>query len=148
MDLQMTNVWLAILAISSALQLVGVCVGVMTIMRRMRRAEQAIDLLTREAQPIIHRVTAALDDVADLSARLRRADDAVTTTIERVGTGVDRLKLIALTRVWPTVGVARGLRAAAAALRERRRTRQRREDTMAENRFMNEGGAHAGPIRS
>lgn len=148
MDLQTTNVWLAVLAISSALQLLGLCVVGLVILQRVRRAEQAIDLLARDAQPLIRRVSSALDDLADLSARLRRADTAITASLDRMGHAVDRAKVVALGRIWPVFGLARGLRSAASALRERRRARQRREDAVAEGRFMNEGGAHAGPVRS
>ncbi len=148
MDLQTTNIWLAILAICSVVQLLAVCVVVFVVMRVVKRAEGAIDLVTRDMQPIVQRVQSALDDLKDMTARLKRADEAITAKLEGMAAGVDRLKVIALTRVWPAVGVARGLRAAAAALRERRRARERREDINAEHRFMNEGGAHAGPVRS
>jgi hypothetical protein len=70
--------------------------------------------------------------------------------VDRVGLTVDRVKTVALTKVWPAVGIARGLRAAAAAIRERRRRRASHPDLdeVAESRFLDEGGANARPVRT
>jgi uncharacterized pyridoxal phosphate-containing UPF0001 family protein len=94
-------------------------------------------------------VSAALDDVSDLVERTRRAEASVTAMVERVGTTVDHVKTVALTKIWPAVGIARGLRSAAAALRERRQRKftDREMDEIAESRFLDEGGANARPVR-
>ncbi len=150
MDLGTTNIWLGIIACTVVLQFVAIGVAGYLVMRRLERAQHVIDTLAADVQPLIRRASLALDDVSDVSERLRRAEASVTDVIERVTTGADHLKTIALTRFWPALGVARGLRAAASAMRRRRTTRalDRRLDAIAEARFVEEGGTNARPVRS
>ncbi len=149
MDLQMTNVWLGIIAVVTLLQFLGVCIVAYMAFRRMERAERSIDGLIAEVRPLLRRTTLAFDDAADLAERLRRADASIRETVDRVTVGIDRAKTIALARFWPALGLARGLRAAASAIRTARatRTRDRTLDAMAESRFVDEGGTHAGSVR-
>jgi len=148
MDLQTTNLWLAIIAITGALQLVIVLGVAYYITQIVKRAQQAIDTVVAETRPLARQVTAALDDVADLVDRTRRAEASVTALVDRVGTTVDHVKTVALTRIWPAVGIARGLRVAAAKIREHRHRRARAKDLdeVAESRFVDEGGSNARSI--
>src|SRR5262249_53307344 len=82
--------------------------------------------------------------------KTRRAEASVTALVDRVGTTVDRVKAVAVSKFWPAVGVAKGLRAVAATLRERRHRRTAAEglDEIAESRFLDGGGANGGPVRA
>ena len=157
MDLQTTNLWLSVIAITSVLQIVMMLAVAYYVTQLIRRAQQAIDTVAADTRPLVRQVSAALTDVTELVERTRRAEasvtalvDRVSTTVDRVGTTVDRVKTVALTKVWPAVGIARGLRAAAAALRERRRRKSATADLddVAESRFVDEGGANARFIRT
>lgn len=146
MDLQWTNVWLGIIAIVTLLQFLGVCAVGLMVFRRLDRAEQAVDKLLAEVRPLLRRT---FDDAADLAERARRAEASVREGIDRMSIGIERAKAIALTRFWPALGIARGLRAAAMAIRNARATRARDRtlDAMAESRFVDEGGTYAGSVR-
>lgn len=150
MDLHTTNLWLAVIAITSVLQIAMVLAVAYYVTQFVRRAQQAIDTIVADTRPVARQLSAALNDVADLVDRTRRAEASVTAMVDRVGTTVDRVKTVALTRIWPAVGIARGLRAAAAAIRARRRRRSSEPDLdeIAESRFLDEGGANARPIRT
>jgi hypothetical protein len=149
MDLQWTNVWLGIIAVVTLFQFLGVCAVGLMVLRRLERAEKTVDGLVADVRPLFRRTALALDDAADLAERLRRADASIREGIDRMSVGIDRAKAIALTRFWPALGVARGLRAAAMAIRNARATRARDRtlDTMAESRFVDEGGTYAGSVR-
>ena len=149
MDLHTTNLWLAVIAITAVLQMAIMLAVAYYVTTLVRRAQHAIDIAVADSRPLVRQVSAALEDVSDLVARTRRAEAQVAAMVDRVGTTVDRVKSVALAKVWPAVGIAHGLRAAASALRERRRHRSsdRRLDEMAESRFLDEGGAYARPAR-
>jgi hypothetical protein len=89
-----------------------------------------------------------MDDVSDLVERTRRAEASVSAMVDRVGLTVDRVKTVALAKIWPAAGMARGLRSVASAIRERRRRRKHDLDIeeTAEERFIGEGGASARPV--
>ena len=148
MDLQTTNLWLAIIAITGVVQLVILLGVAYYITQIVKRVQHAVDTVVAETRPLARQVTAALNDVADLVDRTRRAEASVTAMVDRVGMTVDRVKTVALTRIWPAVGIARGLRAAAARIREHRQRRARAKDLdeVAESRFLDEGGANARSI--
>jgi uncharacterized protein YoxC len=150
MNLDTTNLWLAIIAIACVLQTAMLLAGVFYLMQFMKRAERAIDTVAADIRPLARQLSAAMDDVSDLVERTRRAEASVSAMVDRVGLTVDRVKTVALTKVWPAVGIARGLRAAAAAIRERRRRRASHPDLdeVAESRFLDEGGANARPVRT
>jgi hypothetical protein len=149
MDLQTTNLWLAVIAITGVVQMAMTLAVAYSVTTLVRRAQRAIDVAVADTRPLVRQVSAALDDMSDLVERTRRAEASVTAMVDRVGTTVDHVKTIALTKVWPAVGIARGLRAAAAALRERRQRKfnDREMDEIAESRFLDEGGANARPVR-
>ena len=150
MDLQTTNLWLAIIAITSVLQIIMLLTLAYYVTKVARRAQQAIDTVVAETRPLTRRLSSALDEVSELLDKTRRAEASVTALVDRVGTSVDRVKAVALSKFWPAVGVAKGLRAVAATLRERRHRRTTAEDLdeIAESRFLDEGGANARPVRT
>jgi len=150
MDLQTTNLWLAIIAITSVVQIILLLAVAYYVTQIVRRAQQAIDTVVAETRPLTRRLSAALDEVSELLDKTRRAEASVTALVDRVGTTVDRVKSVALTKFWPAVGLAKGLRAAAAAIRDRRHRRAHAAglDEIAESRFLDEGGANARPVRT
>jgi len=149
MDLQWTNVWLGIIAIVTLLQFLCVCAVGLMMLRRLERAERVMDGFIADVRPLLRRTQVAFDDAADLAERLRRADASIRETVDRVSIGFERAKAVALTKFWPALGIARGLRAAASAIRTARATRARDRtlDAIAESRFVDEGGTHAGSVR-
>ena len=68
MDTTAINIWLGIIAVATLSQAVVIVVGGLLLLRRVERAEAALDAWVREATPVIGRVRLALDDLADLSA--------------------------------------------------------------------------------
>jgi hypothetical protein len=142
MDTTSINIWLGIIAIATLTQAVVIVVGGFLLARRVRRTEAALDTWRREVTPLLGRVRLALDDLADLSARVRRADDQLTSTIDKVSTGVDYAKAAVVARFWPAVGLMRGATAAWRVFRARQAARSDRQDALAVARFVNEGGAH------
>jgi len=149
MDLQWINVWLGIIAVVTLLQFLGACAIGLMILRRLERAEKIVDGVVADARPLFRRTALALDDAADVAERVRRADTSIREGLDRISVGIDRAKTIALARFWPALGIARGLRAAALAIRNARATRARDRslDAMAESRFVDEGGTYAGSAR-
>jgi len=141
MDTTAITIWLGIIAVATLVQATVVVIGGLIVIRRLARAEAVLDDLAREVRPIVGRVTAALDDLADLSARVRRADAQITATIDKVSSGVDHARTALVTRFWPAVGLARGLAALVRGVRSRRPVRRDgRQDALALARFVNEGG--------
>ena len=111
-DLGTTNLWLAILAIASAGQFL-MLLGAATIAYRMyKRATSSIDALEQEQiRPLLARLHALIDDVQDLTARARTADDAVRAKLEGVESALHSTRTVVQDRIWPVVGILRAMRA-------------------------------------
>jgi hypothetical protein len=142
MDTTSINIWLGIIAVATLSQAVVIVVGGLLLLRRVQKAEAALDAWVRDVTPLIARVRLALDDLADLSARIRRADDQLSATLDKVSLGVDHAKTAVVARLWPAVGLVRGVAAAWRTIRSRRPARSDRQDALAIARFVNEGGSH------
>ena len=77
-DLHTTNIWLAVTAIAVALQTLFMFAAVIIGWRMYRKIEGAVqDLETRYVAPAEARLMAMIDDVHDITARVRRIDDTV-----------------------------------------------------------------------
>jgi hypothetical protein len=117
-DLSTTNVWLAVIAFASVLQLlviVGLLVGAA---RFFRRIEATIDRITEQhIAPISVRANEVLDEMEDVMARVQSFDDGMRRTLSRVGVGVSVATSVMRSRFWPVVGVLRGLKAGLASLK-------------------------------
>jgi len=144
MDLGTTNVWLATIAIVSVLQFAMIAAIGIFMWRQVARATAAFDELSRAAQPVITRTTAVLDDMRDLAERARKAEASAEAAVDRVAATWTHAKDVARARVWPVIGLVRGFRAAAAALKKPRTG----IDQDAESRFVYEGGTHATDVRN
>jgi ABC-type transporter Mla subunit MlaD len=152
MDTQ-THVWLGIIAIVSVLQFSGMLTVAIVASRKVRRAEALVEerlarleMVTNEAirdlRPVLKQASAALNDLADLSARLRQLDSQVSETVSSVSKGVRTASGVVLSRLWPAAGMLHAVAAGARALRARRRRARARADAQEISRFMNEGGAN------
>jgi hypothetical protein len=116
-DLGTTNVWLAVIAISSVVQLLIVIAMLVGAWRFYRRIETTVDRITREhIAPVSARAHQVIDDVEDVMARVRSLDDGMRKTWSRVGDGVSLATSTVRGRLWPVVGIMRGLKAGLAAL--------------------------------
>jgi hypothetical protein len=111
-DLSTTNLWLAILAIASAAQLLMFVGAAVVLFRVYRRASATVDALEHEQiRPLLLRVNALIDDVQDITARARNVDEAVRSRLEGVESALHSTKAVVQDRIWPVVGVVRAMRA-------------------------------------
>jgi ElaB/YqjD/DUF883 family membrane-anchored ribosome-binding protein len=109
-DLQTTNTWLAILAIAGALQsllLLGAALGLFRIYRRTVSALEALE--QRHLAPLSARAALIMDDLQDVSARVRNVDDAVRAKLQGLDAAAAIAKDVVRDRLWPVVGVARAV---------------------------------------
>ena len=150
-DISTTNVWLSVIAIATVIQVLGLVVAVIVVARFMKRASATIETVERQVQPVVARATASLDDAKDLIERLKRTQEVLHQSAERVlhatesiSEGWQHAKDVTRWRMWPVIGLMRGASAAVSALTSksagRRRTSQDRVD---EDRFVYEGGTNA-----
>src|SRR5687767_6765781 len=116
-DLGTANMWLAVIAISSLVQLlivVGLLVGAFRFYRRM---EKTVEQITEQhIAPVSARAHQVIDEVEDVMARVRTFDDDMRRTLSRVGDGVGIAASAVRTRLWPVLGVLRGLKAGLSTL--------------------------------
>ncbi len=161
MDTQ-THVWLGIIAIVSVLQFAGMLTVAILAANKVRRAEAMVEarmarleMMTNDAirdlRPVVTQVSRALDDLADLSARIRHLDTQVQQTVSSMSNGVRTASNVMLSKLWPAAGVLHAVAAGARILRRRRqgarggsRSLQSApgEDAKDISRFTNEGGGH------
>ena len=146
-DLGTTNTWLAIIAISTLVQSLVIIGLIVALVRVVRRTESAITDLKREyMEPMTARANKVIGDVEDALARFRAMDDRVSGAINRTTEGLGVVATVARRRLWPVVGVMRGIRAIAGAISDRRRQTKAlvKLDQDAQQRFSYEGGiSHA-----
>src|SRR5262245_55686954 len=120
-DLGTTNVWLALIAIASLIQsaiLVAVLVGAL---RFYRRTESKIDEIKRDVvEPMQARANKVMGEMEDVMARVRAMDDRVTNAVTRTTDGLGLVAAVTKRKLWPVVGLVRGVRAALGALAEKR----------------------------
>jgi hypothetical protein len=116
-NLDTTNVMLAIIAVASAFEallIIGLGVGAFLAYRRVMTL--ITDLEARLVAPAMARVNAVLDDVKDVSAKVKeeadRVDHAIRTTMERVDETADRFKSNVRLNKSRIVGAVRGARVA------------------------------------
>ena len=116
-ELGTTNLLLGIMAAVSvleALAIIGMGVAGFTVYRRVM--ELVAGLETRQVAPAMIRVNAILDDVRDVTAKVRqeteRVDHAIHTTIGRIDDTAERVRGNVREKTSRVVGFIRGLRVA------------------------------------
>jgi gamma-glutamyltranspeptidase len=127
-DLGTTNTFLAIIAVSAALQVlmfIGIGVGGFLMYRRVM--QMVNDLEARQIAPLREKVDGILLDVKAVTARVsqqtERVTDAVSGTMERVDDTAHRVRGSVREKIHQAVGMVRGARAVIMSLLQRDDTR-------------------------
>lgn len=121
-NLDTTNTWLAVLAIAVVVQtLLMIAVAVLA-WQAVRQVSESLKRLEDRVSPLGARVTAVADDVQEVITRVRRADDAVRAQLAKLDTAAHIAGHAIGARMWPVVGLARGVAAAARSLTSRSST--------------------------
>lgn len=135
-DLGTTNLWLTVIAIASIVQLLLVIVGGIAAYRIYRQSvRQIVEFQQQELGPMMRRLSVVLDDASDVLERVKSADDGVRRALDRTSATVQRVAWAAGSRMWPVVGVIRGVRAAIARLAGDRRSRLETATSSADGRM-------------
>jgi hypothetical protein len=116
-ELGTTNLLLGIMAAVSVLEaLVIIGIGVAGYMAYSKVMTLVEGLETRQVAPAMARVNAILDDVKEVTAKVKeeteRVDHAIHRTIDRVDDTADRVRSNVRAKTSAIVGFIRGLRAA------------------------------------
>lgn len=133
----MTDIWLAIIAISLLVMAV-IQVGVLiSLLRVAREATAATSELRREVTPLIIKMNKIADDAGQLSAlaltQMERVDLLVDTTAQRIDDTMSTVQSALISPVRQGAAVMAGLKAAMAvfgARQDRGRYRQDDEDAL------------------
>ena len=115
-ELGTTNLLLGIMAAVSVLEallLIGVGVAAFVIFRRVSELLLAT-IEARQVAPAMARVNAILDDVKDVTSKVKeeteRVDNAIRSTIDRVDDTADRMRSNVRAKTSRVVGFVRGVR--------------------------------------
>jgi len=116
-ELGTTNLLLGIMAAVSVLEaLVIIGMGVAGFIAYRRVMDLATSLETRQVAPTMARVNAILEDVKDVTARVKeeteRVDQVIHHTIDRIDDTADRVRSNVRAKTSWVVGIVRGLRVA------------------------------------
>ena len=130
-SLDTTNTWLAVMAIAIVVQtllMIGVAVIALQALGKATEAVKALEVnhiapLSARLTAVSTRVTEVADDVQEVIGRVRRADDAVRTQLDRLDTAAHVAGHAIGARVWPVVGLSRAVGAAFRAFTARPSTR-------------------------
>jgi hypothetical protein len=120
-ELGTTNLLLGIMAVVSVLEaLVMIGMGVAGVMAYRRVMDLVDGIEARQVAPAIARVNAILEDVKDVTAKLKeeteRVDHAIRSTIDRVDDTANRVRSTVRAQTSHVVGFVRGLRVAIEAM--------------------------------
>ena len=114
-ELATTNLILGIIAAVSVIEAIviaGLGIAGVIAFRRVMAVVAAIE--THQVAPAMARVHAILDDVKDVTSRVReeteRVDQAIHTTIDRIDDTADRVRSSVRARANRVIGFIRGLR--------------------------------------
>lgn len=120
-----TNLFLGIMAVVSVLQalvVVGAAIGGFMAYRRVMTLVTTLE--DRHVAPAMRQVTAILDDVKVVSAKVKeeteRVDHAIHTTIDRVDDTVDRMRTNVRAKTSRIIGMVRGARLAIESMLHKR----------------------------
>jgi hypothetical protein len=126
-DLDTTNTWLAVMAITIVVQtllMFGIAVAAWQAVRKASAAFEQVEArhlapLSERVQQVSTRVNAVADDVQDVITRVRRADDAVRAQLGRFDSVAHVAGQAIGSKVWPVVGLSRAVAAAVRAFSSR-----------------------------
>jgi hypothetical protein len=124
-ELGTTNLLLGIMAVVSvleALAIIGMGVAGFMAYRRVMQLVNGIE--ARQVAPAMAKVNAILEDVRDVTTKLKqeteRVDHAIRSTIDRVDDTADRVRSNVRAKTSRIVGFVRGLRVAIEAMLQTR----------------------------
>jgi hypothetical protein len=116
-ELGTTNLLLGIMAAVSvleALAIIGIAIAGYMVYSKVIALVEGLE--TRQVAPAMARVNAILDDVKDVSAKVKaeteRVDTAIHDTIDRIDNTADRVRSNVRAKTSALVGFIRGLRVA------------------------------------
>ena len=120
-ELGTTNLLLGIMAVVSVLEALAIIgMGVAGFMAYRRVMELVNGIEARQVAPAMARVNAILEDVRDVTTKLKeeteRVDHAIRSTIDRVDDTADRVRSSVRAKTSRVVGFVRGLRVAVEAM--------------------------------
>ena len=130
-SLDTTNTWLAVMAIAIVVQtllMIGVAIVAWQALAKATGALKELEArhlapLSARLEVVSTRVTEVADDVQEVIGRVRRADDAVRTQLDRLDTAAHIAGHAIGAKVWPVVGLSRAVGAALRAFAARPSTR-------------------------
>jgi len=115
-----TNTWLAVMAIAIVVQtllMIGVAIVAWQAVGKATAAVQELETrhlapLNARVMAVSARVTEVAEDVQEVIGRVRRADDAVRAQLDRFDSVAQVAGHAISDKVWPVVGLSRGVLAA------------------------------------
>lgn len=118
-SLTTTNVWLAILAIVSLLELLMICAAGLFAYKMYRQAMTIIETVERvHIAPLRARVDALLDEVQRMVDKVKHAQESVGDALSHVAGSGSAVAETVKAKAWPVVGIVQGIRAAANSIRK------------------------------
>ena len=132
--------WMAVLTALVAVQTIAIGIIAFVGLRAMRRAEAALASAEQSLGPLAARASVVLDDLRALSTTAQRADESVRAVLGRAERGLALVSGGVTRKFWPVFGVVAAGRAVASRMRARRAARPTRQDEIADERFVAEGG--------
>ena len=113
-DLTWTNTWLAILALISLIQFLGVCVAGFLAYRMYQRAMTTLQTVERvHIAPLHARVDGMLDRLQVVTDKVQHAHESVSDAVRHVtGTGTAVADAVRA-KAWPILGIVQGLKSVA-----------------------------------
>jgi hypothetical protein len=116
-ELGTTNLLLGIMAVVSVLEaLVVIGMGIAGFIAYRKVMELVNGLEVRQVAPAMARMNAILDDVKEVTAKVKeetvRVDQAIHTTIDRIDDTADRVRSNVRAKTSAIVGIVRGMRVA------------------------------------
>jgi hypothetical protein len=116
-DLTMTNTWLAILAIVSLVEFLMIAAAGVFAYKVYKQVTVVIETLERvHIAPLRARVDAVLDEVEEITGKVKRAQDTVTAALHTAAGAGSMIADTVRIKSWPILGIIRGVRMAAAML--------------------------------
>lgn len=139
-ELGTINIWLAILTLAVVVQTAMMIAAAVVALRVARRADAAMARAEQSLAPLAASLSAALDDIHDLTNTARRAGDSVRSTADQVGSGLRQAGGLLMGELWPALGAFRAAKSVISAFGRRRRSRKLNlADRIAEANFVSEG---------
>ena len=117
-SLATTNMWLAILAIVSLLELLMICAAGFFAYQAYRQVMAVVENVERmHVAPLRARVDAMLDEVQMVVDRVKHAQVAVTDALKHVTGAGSSIAGTVKSKTWPIAGIINGIRVAAQTLK-------------------------------